>query len=141
MKCQVYIYGVNALYSQTYADIHNNGKESPDNFKYDWEDELEITSIIKRYTEDCDSIYFLEGFKSNESFKEPVENMRLISLFSDSGRTQIGCSESILDRIEIENSDDLIKIYLYIKDYEPYANPVPGIYIASKDFPNSLINK
>jgi hypothetical protein len=37
----------------------------------------------------------------------------------------------------IKKSKDF-KIELFLKDDEPYANPIPGIYIASKEFPKAL---
>ena len=34
--------------------------------------------------------------------------------------------------------DDGFKITIILKDLEPMANPSPGVYIASKEFPKDL---
>ncbi len=140
MKCTVYFYGVNALYSQEYADMHHGGKETKDNFKFDWEEELSITADVQSYSEDKNENYTLQGYKNEEHFEESVLNMRLIQLFLEDGTTcQVGCSESILDKTEIVKGETTLVISVYIKDYEPYSNPVNGIYIASKEFPKNLL--
>ena len=42
-------------------------------------------------------------------------------------------------RFEIEEKEDETVIRIYLKDYEPMSNPVPGIYIASQEFPKELV--
>jgi hypothetical protein len=51
----------------------------------------------------------------------------------------VGASESMIDTLSIEKLNDEILVSIYIKDNEPHANPIPGIYIASKEFPKELI--
>jgi hypothetical protein len=53
--------------------------------------------------------------------------------------TYVGASASIVDHCTLEQNDQGFTISIYLKDYEPMANPVPGIFIASKSFPKSLI--
>ncbi|MDC0100677.1 hypothetical protein OAI90_10345, partial [Crocinitomicaceae bacterium] len=52
---------------------------------------------------------------------------------------QLACSESILSSFDIEKSDEVFVVKIYIKDDEPLANPVPGVYIAAQEFPKELI--
>lgn len=141
MKCRVYVYGINELFSQTYADLNNDGEETPDNFKYDWEDELDITTEVEKYEEHSHSVYYLEGTKSNVPFREPIDDMHLINIFGKSSiDLRIGCSETILETIEIEKLEGVLIIRIFIKDFEPFTNPVPGIYIATSNFPKTLID-
>ena len=46
MKCTIHVYLLNELYSQEIADNNHDGKESADNKKYIWEDELSINSQV-----------------------------------------------------------------------------------------------
>ena len=50
-------------------------------------------------------------------------------------------SESILDSYDFNVSDEKSILNVYLKDYEPLANPLPGVYIATKEFPNQLITE
>jgi hypothetical protein len=51
----------------------------------------------------------------------------------------VGASESMIDTLNIEKLNDEILVSFYLKDNEPHANTIPGIYIASKEFPKELI--
>jgi hypothetical protein len=57
----------------------------------------------------------------------------------DAPDTYVGASQSIVDRYEKEENDGGVTVRIFLKDYEPMANPIPGIYIASKEFPKELI--
>ena len=77
---------------------------------------------------------------NGESFSHEVKEMMLFEILSEgSPSTYIGCSESILEEFKSEQIDDTMHLTLCIKDFEPHANPIPGIYIASKEFPAELI--
>jgi hypothetical protein len=66
--------------------------------------------------------------------------MLLFSVFSDNApTTYVGASQSIVDHFGIEDDKDKIVVQIFLKDYEPMANPITGIYIASKEFPRQLI--
>ena len=47
-------------------------------------------------------------------------------------------SESIVDSYTFEKEEGEAQFKVYIKDYEPLADPIPGVYIASKEFPTDL---
>jgi hypothetical protein len=44
-----------------------------------------------------------------------------------------------VNRQIIEEAEGAITIKLYLNDDEPYANPYPGLFVASKEFPKALI--
>ena len=48
MNCKIHIHLLNELYSQEHADAQSGGKESAYNLRYEWEDELEITTAVSK---------------------------------------------------------------------------------------------
>jgi hypothetical protein len=141
MKCTIHVYLINELYSQEFADEFHNGNPSEDNKEYDWEDELSISSNVVSTEELSNSVYKLEGENGNgDYFSVEVPNMRLVIITSnDAPVVFVGASESMVDTLSIEKLSDEILVSIYLKDNEPHANPIPGIYIASKEFPKELI--
>lgn len=129
---------LNDDFSQEYADQHNQGKESELNRHYEWQDELEVTSNVKNIEEIKNGVYTLAGTMSDgRQFSYEVPKMRLFSIqSSDSMDLLIGCSESLLADYNIVGVE-LLEIFL--KDYEPLSNPIPGVYIAAQEFPKDLI--
>ena len=141
MICTIHTYLLNDLYSQELADSQNNGEQTPDNKKYDWEDEMSISSRVKEVEELIDSSYFLAGSLGDGSnFSIEVPKMRLLKITSsDAPDLYVGASESIISEVRINRNEIHWKIEIFIKDLEPMANPIPGIYIASKEFPKELV--
>jgi len=141
MKCTIHVYLINELYSQEYADQHHDGNPSEDNKEFDWEDELSISSNVITVEELKDEVFKLQGInQNNDNFSVDVFNMRLAKITSDDApEVFVGASESILDTMSIEKIEGEFLISIYLKDNEPHANPIPGIYIASKEFPKELI--
>lgn len=141
MQVEVHFYLLNYDFSQEYADANHGGKESENNRKMDWEDELLIRDLQNGYDVIEDAVYSLKGDKNGQSFSEKIENMFLISFKTASGDLlEIGCSNEILQLHEIEGIGEGIIIKIFLKSDEPLSNPVPGIYIAAKRFPDSLID-
>ena len=141
MKCTIHTYLLNDLYSQELADSQNNGEQTPDNKKYDWEDEMNVSSTVNDVEELKDSSYFLAGSLGDGSnFSIEVPKMRLLKITSsDVQDLYVGASESIISEVRINRNENHLKIEIFIKDLEPMANPIPGIYIASKEFPKELV--
>lgn len=141
MKCTIHTYLLNDLYSQELADSQNNGEQTPDNKKYDWEDEMNVSSRVNDVEELKDISYFLAGSLGDGSnFSIEVPKMRLIKITSsDVQDLYVGASESIVSEVRINRNENYWKIEIFIKDLEPMANPIPGIYIASKEFPKELV--
>lgn len=141
MKCTIHVYLINELYSQEFADEFHNGNASEDNKEFDWEDELSISSDVISTEESSDATYKLEGENGNgDYFYADIPNMRLVKIkSSDAPDVFVGASETMIDTLCIEKLNNEILVSIYLKDNEPYANPTPGIYIASKEFPKDLI--
>ena len=141
MTCTIHTYLLNDLYSQELADSQHNGEQTPDNKKYDWEDEMNVSSRVNDVEELKDSSYFLAGSLGDGSdFSIEVPKMRLLKITSsDAQDLYVGASESIISEVRIAKTVSQWNIEIYIKDLEPLANPIPGIYIASKEFPKELV--
>jgi len=142
MTCRIHFFLLNDHFSQEYADEHNNGEPSELNRKYLWEDEFAIKTKVTSIDTRENDIYPLQGKSGTESFTEEIENMRLFYLLDgDAPVAVVGCSEVLLDSFEVNQEKDELVLLAYLKGEEPLANPVTGIYIASRDFPKSLISE
>jgi hypothetical protein len=140
MRCTVHAYMLNDDFSPEHAEAHYGGKDSENNRRYNWEDELHIKSDVTGIIAHEFVSFPLEGtFPDGTPFRHEVSNMRLYEIESSDGPTVfVGASESILERAEQIKEGDALTLHIYLKDYEPWANPIPGIYIASKEFPKEL---
>jgi hypothetical protein len=141
MKCTIRVYLNNDDFSQEYADQHNNGQESEMNRKFEWEDELAITPEVERVEVHENADYVLQGQMPNgEAFSETIGAMRKFVFYSSDGVpvAQLACSELLFESYE-ELRDAELEFKLFLKDREPLSNPIPGIYIAARSFPKSLI--
>ena len=139
MKCSIHFYLLNEHFSIEHAEANHEGKESEMNRKFEWEDELNVPQGVDSYRMLENSTYSLQGFKDEEPFAFEVPKMRLFELVSGDATSFVGCSESILESCEVVEVEEGIAIKFYIKDYEPMSNPVPGVFIASQEFPKELI--
>ena len=141
MKCTINVYLLNEHFSDEHAEANHGGQESEMNPKYEWEDELAITSDVVEVNMYENAQYPLQGTMPNgEAFAIDVPAMRLMEIVSlDAPKTYIGCSESILENVELEQNDQAYTIRMYLKDYEPMSNPIPGVYIAAQEFPKKLV--
>lgn len=130
---------LNELYSQEFADVHHNGEESADNKLYDWEDELNLRGEIMEVDVEKNAEYVLKGLKNDDTlFEIAVPKMLIFNFIKEDNQvTQIACSESLYVEHELIVQDKILTLYL---KGEPYANPIPGIYFASKEFPKELIS-
>lgn len=141
MKCKINVFMLNEHFSQEHADANHDGMPSENNRQYDWEDDLRITSDVIEVKEHHNSSYPLQGtLPDGTPFNHEVKNMLLFEIKSaDQNSTFIGCSESMIDSYSNQLFEDTVELKIFIRDYEAYANPVPGIYIASREFPKALI--
>jgi hypothetical protein len=140
-ECVFQVFMLNEHFSQEHADAQHGGKESPNNRRYDWEDEFAITSKVDAIEIHENAVYPLAGtLPDGKEFRYDVPAMFLVEISSiDSDPVFVGVSQSILDHYETDLSGESCRIRIFIKDYEPLANPVPGVYIASKEFPEELV--
>lgn len=140
MKLTAHFYLLNDHFSPEYAEANHGGKETENNPLYEWEDEMEVSDGLASTELIRDGEFRLAGeLPDGTPFDEPVVKMFLLQLKMENGAEgYFGVSESILDSYTLEGeSDQILKVY--IKDYEPLANPMPGVFIASKEFPKKLI--
>ena len=140
-ECILNVYLLNEHFSPEYAEAQHNGKESENNLRYEWEDEFAITSDVLSVTAIEDASFPLQGeMPDGQIFSHEVTRMLLFEIASaDAPTTFVGASASIVDSYEIDQSGVDIRLKIFLKDYEPMSNPIPGIYIASKEFPKELI--
>jgi hypothetical protein len=140
-ECIVNVYLLNEHFSPEYAEAQHNGKESENNLRYEWEDEFAITSDVLSVTAIENASFPLQGeMPDGQIFSHEVTRMLLFEIASsDAPTTYVGASASIVDSYEIDQSGEDMRLKIFLKDYEPMSNPIPGIYIASKEFPKELI--
>lgn len=141
MQCIVHVYLLNENFSPEHAEAHHEGQESENNLKYEWEDEMAITSDVTEVILHENAQFPLVGeLPDGTPFHHEVEKMCLFEIkSSDAPTAYVGASMSILENHELTKEVDKITLRIFLKDYEPMANPMPGIYIASKEFPKALV--
>ena len=140
MKLTAHFYLLNDNFSPEYAEANHGGNETENNPLYEWEDELEVSENLASTELIRNGSFALAGnLPDGEPFASEVSNMFLLKLkLDDATEGYFGVSESILENYTLEGETDQI-LKVYIKDYEPLANPMPGDFIASKEFPLELI--
>lgn len=141
MTCKAHFYLLNDHFSIEHANENFNGEESELNRKHQWEDELEIKTDVTDVHVEENGTYILQGtLPDGEAFKNEVSGMRLFNIANNvQVVAQLACSESIISSFDIEKTESVLTVKVYIKDDEPLANPVPGVYIAAQEFPKELI--
>lgn len=141
MKSTIHFYLLNYDFSPEFAEAHHDGNPSENNRLYDWEDELSLTSNTTNIEVLRNETYFLIGERGDgTSFKEAVPNMFLLVFYGDGDeQTIMGCSESLLESYKMDKAKGEYIVKVVMSENFPLSNPVPGIYIASNDFPKSLI--
>ena len=141
MICKAHFYLLNDHFSIEHANENFNGEESELNRRHEWEDELEIKTEVSDVHVEENGTYVLQGeLPGGDSFSNSISKMRLFNITNgEQVVAQLACSESILSSFDIEKSDEVFVVKIYIKDDEPLANPVPGVYIAAQEFPKELI--
>lgn len=139
--CQLKCFLLNEMFSQTYADTMNNGEESEDNQKYQWEDELMVREVVEVKTI-TDEMYILHGnTPNNGAFSFPIPNMHIIQMTLENGsKVEFAISTILMSTFVQEQHTERIEMKLEIKDNEPFINPIAGIYIAHRDIPVELRN-
>lgn len=140
MDLTLHVFQVNSDFSPEYADANHEGKESDNNPIYEWEDELHIQDGVKNYQIIRNGAYLLQGqYADGTAFSEEVQKMCLIELELENGQIgHLGASECMVLEYKEKEVDGKNIIELYLKDYEPFWNEMPGVYIASKEFPKNI---
>ena len=141
MICKAHFYLLNDHFSVEHANENFNGEESELNRRHQWEDELEIKTEVSDVHVEENGTYVIQGtLPDGGAFSHDVLKMRLFNIANgDQVVAQLACSESIISSFEIEKNEDSFIVNIFIKDDEPLANPIPGVYIAAQEFPKELI--
>ncbi len=137
MSYIIKVYLKNASFSEEYALEKHEGNDSPENIRYEWEDDFKLGGDIENVEVTRDKTYPLSGEKGeNESFTFDIENCMIFLFQSNEGITPIVFSEKCVDEYELDNEKKRLTVYL--NDIEVVENPIPGIYIVLSQFPTTL---
>ena len=139
MKINAHFFLLNDDFSPEYAEANHGGKESDNNPLYEWEDEFSVSEDLEDVVVEEKSVYLLQGETNDGPFSYEIPNMLVARLKMKNGVVgAFAISESIVDSYTFEKEEGVVNCKVYIKDYEPLADPIPGVYIASKEFPTDL---
>ena len=139
MKINAHFFLLNDDFSPEYAEANHGGKESDNNPLYEWEDEFSVSEDLEDVVVEEKSVYLLQGETNDGPFSYEIPNMLVARLKMKNGVVgAFAISESIVDSYTFEKEEGVVNFKVYIKDYEPLADPIPGVYIASKEFPTDL---
>jgi hypothetical protein len=130
-------YQLSSDFSQEHADAHHEGKESENNVKIRWEDEILISeeATLKGLSEGS---FLLQGETDNGPFKYDIPNMVLETYEADNGSTVIAISKSLILESKEEEIDGVLHKRIYMTDEDVIINPFPGLYVSVADFPEEL---
>lgn len=137
MSYNIHIYLRSADFSQEFADENNNGEESPENIRHEWEDEFRIVGAISDVEVVRDQVFPLnaeQGEGTPISFDIP--EMIVFQFKMEEGITPIAISEAALEEYILDTEKKSLTVYL--NDLEVIENPIPGIYIVLSQFPEVL---
>jgi len=131
---------LNDLFSPELAQAKHHGAETPDNHKYHWEDELEVQDVASMEINKQD-VYVLKGEHPTQGdFAYEVPRVYLVSLKrTDGSQVQFAISNQLIQAVHQQEFPGGVHVLIELKDNEPFANPITGIYIANHDFPKQLM--
>ncbi len=126
----------NEEYSSEFAEKHNEGKESADNYKILWEDEFSINGKVVSVELSKEDTFFLQGQKDGEDFQLPIANMKIWEVNGDN-QNRIAVSESVIETVDFDLEKEVFE--LVFKEKSVLTNVIPGVYIDVDDFPKELV--
>jgi polynucleotide 5'-kinase involved in rRNA processing len=142
MDLYLHFIQINSEFNQALANDLHDGKETEDNIKCLWEDELKVSEDVKEFKIKNNTTYTLEGyFPDNKKFSFEIPDMTTCDCITGSGKkTQFAISKKLIKKTEkiVEAGKDETHLYFYLKDTLPMENPMNGIYIVKSDFPKEL---
>ncbi|MBW7867587.1 MAG: hypothetical protein H3C31_04585 [Brumimicrobium sp.] len=140
MKFIAHFYKLNHDFSPEFAEAHHEGRESENNRRYDWEDELNIKGDFKDIRIEKNTTYTLQGEKDGKQFSEAIPRMILFHFIDNQEQTTtLACSESLVNDYTIDKNENGITLNVILDELETLTNPVAGVYINILDFPKFLI--
>lgn len=78
--------------------------------------------------------------KGEIKFSHNIPSMTIIECIEENGNiTQFAASRKLIkDTKKNVDKNGAIRFYIFLKGGHEQINPIPGIYISKKDFPNEL---
>jgi hypothetical protein len=140
MKVTVTVKEVNPDFDQALADKENDGHESEDNIRYNWEDEFEVKDEVKDFGIKNNEVYKLEGMIGDKKFAHEIPSMTIVECVGENGVvTQFAASRKLIKETKkvVDKKGD-IRFFIFLKGKHAHVNPVVGVYISEKDFPQEL---
>ena len=140
MKVTITVKEVNPEFDRELAEKQHGGKESEDNILYTWEDEFDISGDVKDFKIRNNASYDLQVQEEDETATYTIEGMMLVDAhLADGAITTCAFSRSLVkDTKKVISKKGDIHFYVFLKGSKQIVNPIPGIYIAGKDFPEGL---
>jgi hypothetical protein len=133
---------LNSDFNQGIADDFYDGQESEDNIKHLWEDELLVNEPVVDFKIKHNEPYVLNGlFANDKPFSFEIPNVTTINCTLKSGIvSQFAVSKKLLKKTEktVDEKKNETHLYFYMRDDQPFQNPIDGVYIVNADFPNEL---
>lgn len=137
MAYTVNVFLKNASFSEEYAQEHHEGNDSPENIRYEWEDEFRVKGGDMVCTVERDQTYLLSGEQGDGStFSYEIPNVMIFLIQEGKNATPIVFSEKAVDEYILDTEKS--KLTVILNDEEVVENPIPGIYIRLSDFPKAL---
>ncbi|WP_294672309.1 hypothetical protein [uncultured Fluviicola sp.] len=139
MSYSIQVFLKNNSFSEEYAQEKHEGKDSPENIRYEWEDEFRLTDSSDVLEIVRDQPFVLAGeIGEGKAFHYEIQDVIQFIFHGEKGATPIVFSEKCLDEYIIDHDHQKLKVYL--NDDEVVENPVPGVYIVLSAFPKELRN-
>ncbi len=140
MKVTVIVKEVNAKFRQDIADKFNDGKETVDNMRYNWEDEYAVTADVTAFKVRNNAPYELRGWKGTEEFSMEIPGMMIVECtHADDTVTQFAFSRKyVKDTQKAERPNGDIRFFVFVSDSKTTVSPRPGIYILQNEWPQEL---
>lgn len=140
MKVTISFKEVNSGFDVEYANRSHEGKESEDNIKYNWEDELEVAGDVTDFKIKNNVTYTLAGELDGDAFSYDIDGMTICDCTTADGTvSRFAVSRKLIKETKkATHKNGNVHFFFFLKDKHPHVNPMPGVYISKKDFPAAL---
>lgn len=137
MSFFVSVFLKSSSFSEAYANEKHDGKDSPENIRYEWEDEFKVVGdvVLKEVLRHQEFVLAGE-MGEDETFSFTISDMMQFQFEGDGEISSLVFSERSVDEYVVDLEKN--KLTVYLNDIEDVENPVSGVYIAAADFPKAL---
>ena len=137
MSFFVSVFLKSSSFSEAYANEKHDGKDSPENIRYEWEDEFKVVGDVVLKDVLRNQEFVLAGeMGEDETFSFTISDMMQFQFEGDGEISSLVFSERSVDEYVVDLEKN--KLTVYLNDIEDVENPVSGVYIAAADFPKAL---